>query len=312
MNTGSEIAIIGMAGRFPGAANVQEFWHNLKNGVESIHFFTREELMEAGEDSNLLEDPMYIRANAFIEDKEYFDAAFFGYLPSEANLIDPQIRLFHEECWKALEDAGYAVPMPGNRIGLFAGAASNVHWEVYATLTNMNGLVDNFTASQLRNARYLNTRISYALNLSGPSVFIDTACSTSLVAIHQACNSLLLGECSMALAGGVSLGNNSRSGYLYQEGMINSKDGHCRAFDENASGTIIGEGAAVVVLKKLKDAIKDKDHIYAVIKASCINNDGNDKVGYTAPSIDGQAAVIKTAQNWAKTPVESISYVEAH
>ena len=310
--TGLEIAVIGMSGRFPGAGSIEDFWSNLKNGVESIHFFSDEELINAGENKDRLNHPMYIKAASFLQDKECFDAEFFGFIPSEVKLLDPQVRIFHEECWKAIEDAGYSMLDSQNKIGLFAGASSNLNWEMYAGISNMKGEVDEFSASQLRNARYLATRIAYALNLSGPSVFIDTACSTSLVAIHHACKSLLVGDCNIAMAGGVSVGSKTRAGYVYQEGMINSRDGHCRAFDKEATGTISGEGCGVVILKTLKNALKDGDHIYAVIRGSGVNNDGNNKVGFTAPSVEGQATVIMTAQKWAKTEPESITYIEAH
>lgn len=310
--TGLEIAVIGMSGRFPGAANIRAFWNNLKNGIESVSFFTDEELLREGESQTTIDDPSYVKANAFLENKEFFDAAFFSYRPDEARLMDPQVRLFHECVWEALEDAGCNLASEDNRIGLFAGATSNTNWEVYAQLANSEGLVDPFSASHLSNAKFIATRISYLLNLRGPSVYMDSACSTSLVAIHNACRSLLLGDCNIALAGGVSLTNKSRSGYLYKEGMILSRDGHCRTFDAAASGTVGGEGASVVVLKTLKNALKDGDHIWAIVKGSGINNDGNNKVGYTAPSVNGQHEAIMMAQKWAKVPPESISYVEAH
>ncbi|HYE53805.1 MAG TPA: amino acid adenylation domain-containing protein [Chitinophagaceae bacterium] len=310
--TGLEIAVIGMAGRFPGAADVRSFWSNLSKGVESVSFFSDEELLKEGEDPAVLNDPNYIKANAFVEGKEYFDAAFFNYRPDEARLMDPQSRMFHECVWEALEDAGCDLNDPANRIGLFAGSSANLNWEVYAHLLNREGLVDPFSASQLINGRFLATRISYLLNLRGPSVYIDTACSTSLVAVHQACRSLIVSDCNIALAGGVTLMNRSRKGYMHREGMIFSRDGHCRTFDAEASGTVGGEGAAVVVLKMLKNALKDGDHIWAIIKGSGSNNDGNNKVGYTAPSIDGQSEAIMMAHKWAKVEPSGISYVEAH
>lgn len=310
--TGLEVAIIGMSGKFPGANDIVSFWENLKNGVESIEFFTPEELLEEGENNLNIQNDRYVNANSYLKDKEYFDADFFGYLPDEAKLMDPQVRLFHQVCWEALEDAGCDLKDASNKIGLFAGAAPNLNWEMYSTLINGQGLVDEFSASQLRNSRFLATRISYAFNLKGISMFVDSACSTSLAAVHQACRSLLVGDCNIAIAGGIALTNKSKKGYLYQEGMINSIDGHCKAFDDDSTGTVGGEGVGVVILKTLKNAIKDRDHVYAVIRGTGINNDGDNKVGYTAPSIDGQMEAIITAHKWAKVDPNSISYIETH
>ena len=309
---GVEIAIIGMSGQFPGADDVKQFWENLKKGEESISFFSEDEALNEGEDKNSIKNPSYIKANAYLKDKEYFDAAFFGYTPSEAKLMDPQLRLFHENCWKALEDAGCDVTTNNQKIGLFAGASSNVNWLTYSLLINMDNSVNSFNAFQLRDATFLCSRVSYLMNLQGPSVYINTACSTSLVAIQRACMSLLLRECKIALAGGVTVKNYSKKGYIHEEGMIDSKDGHCRTFDAQASGTVGGEGVGVVVLKRLTDAIADGDHIYAIIKGSGVNNDGANKIAYTAPSIDGQSQAIMKAMTMSKIPSESISYVEAH
>jgi len=310
--SGLEIAIIGMAGRFNGASDVQAFWNNLANGVESISFFTEEDLIKEGVDKGLINDPLYVRANGLLEDKDCFDSSFFNYRPDEAKLMDPQMRVFHECVWAALEDAGCNPDDEKNKIGLFAGASPNINWEVYARVANRKGYVDPLSASLLANPKCVATRISYNLNLKGPSVFVDTACSTSLVAIHEACKSLLLGECNMAVAGGVHVSGQRKEGYIYEEGMVASKDGHCRAFDDTSSGTVGGEGAGAVVLKTLKNALRDGDHIWAVIKGSGINNDGSNKVGYTAPSIQGQVEAILMAHKWAKVPPESISYIEAH
>ncbi|MBL6448223.1 amino acid adenylation domain-containing protein [Fulvivirga sp. 29W222] len=310
--TGLEIAIIGMSGRFPGANNIDDFWANLRDGVESVTFFTDDELREAGEDIDNINDPAYVKASAYLKDKEYFDAQFFNYRPDEARIMDPQTRLFHECVWEALEDAACNPEDTKNKIGLFAGSSANINWQVYSQLINQKGLVDPFTATQLSSPRFMSSRISYCLNLRGPAVYMDTACSTSLVAIHEACKSLLTMDCNVAVAGGITITNKFKKGYKYQEGMIYSKDGHCRTFDVDASGTIGGEGAAVVVLKTLKNALRDKDNIYAIIKGSGINNDGRQKVGYTAPSVDGQTEAIMRAQKWAKVEPESISLIEAH
>ncbi|MBB5622466.1 amino acid adenylation domain-containing protein [Pedobacter cryoconitis] len=310
--TGLEIAIIGMSGRFPGANDLETFWNNLKNGVESVSFFTDEQLKNSGEDQSVIDDPLYVKANSFIKDKNHFDSSFFNYRPNEARMMDPQLRIFHECVWEALEDAAVNVNDEKNKVGIFAGAATNVNWQVYSELINKEGLVDDYTASQVSNARFLTTKLSYFLNSKGPSVFLDTACSTSLVAVHQACRSLLFADCNIAIAGGVRITNKAEKGYKYTEGMIHSKDGHCKAFDADANGTISGEGAGVVILKTLKNAIKDGDHIWAIIKGGGINNDGNHKVSYTAPSVDGQTEVIMMAQKWAKVEPESIGMIEAH
>ena len=309
---GVEIAIIGMSGQFPGAGNVNEFWNNLRDGKESIAFFTEQELLDEGVAQDTLSNPAYVRANAYLSNKEYFDAAFFGYLPDEAKLMDPQIRLFHENCWKALEDAGYNVENNKEKIGLFAGGSPNTNWVSHSYLANQDTSINNFAAFHLRDVTFLCSRVSYLLNLQGPSIYLNTACSTSLVAVQRACMSLLLRECKMALAGGITITNFSSRGYYWEEGMIFSRDGHCRAFDADATGTISGEGVGVVVLKRLQDAIADGDNIHAVIRGSGINNDGGDKMAYTAPGIEGQSQAILKAISMAKIPANSISYVEAH
>ncbi len=306
-----EIAVIGLALRFPGADTVGEFWENLKNNVESISFFSDEELREAGIEENLIKNPDYVRANAYVEEKEYFDSSFFGYLPDEARLMDPQTRMFHETVWSALENAGYNPDQYKGLIGLYAGASTNFNWSLYASLTGTPS-VDSYTAGCLRDRDFMNSLISYKLNLRGPVKFINTACSTSLVAIHTACKGLLEGECNMALAGGVKLNAAKKAGYMYQKGMIKSSDGHNRTFDAASNGTVSGEGAGVVVLKRLSEAIADGDHIYGVIKGSAINNDGGRKVGFTAPSVDGQRDVIKIAHQAAGVDPKTIGYVEAH
>ncbi|MGO4879184.1 amino acid adenylation domain-containing protein [Pedobacter psychrotolerans] len=308
--SGLEIAIIGMSGVFPGAENIQTLWNNLAEGKDSISKFSEEEIED--ESSSIVSHPNYVKANAYISNKDCFDADFFGYTPDEAGLMNPQMRVFHECVWNAIEDAGYDVSILDLKVGLFAGAGSNINWGVYSHLKNVAGLVNSFTASQLSDSTFMCSRISYLLNLQGPSIYINTACSTSLVAIQRACLSLLMRECSMAVAGGVSINNYSKKGYLYQEGMISSPDGYCRAFDKNAGGTVIGEGVGTVVLKRLADAIKDGDCIHAVIKGSAVNNDGNEKMSYTAPGVDGQYKTILKAINMAKVDSSSISYVEAH
>jgi iturin family lipopeptide synthetase A len=309
--TGLEIAVIGLAGKFPGADNIEQYWQNLKYGKDCISTFSEEEAIQEGELNSIVKDPAYVKANGYLKNKQQFDAAFFHYRPDEAELMDPQARIFHECCWEALEDSGYTTQVE-NRIGVFAAGTPNVAWVLHAEVKNREALVDPFTASQLRDVSFLCSRVSYKFNFKGPSIYIQTACSSSLVAIHQACNSLLLGECVMALAGGVNIQNYSKKGYIYKEGMIRSKDGKCKPFDKASTGTVNGEGAGVVVLKRLKDAVRDRDHIYAIVKGTAINNDGDSKVGYTAPSVNGQAEVIRKAHKMAKVEPASISYVETH
>ncbi|MCW5312694.1 SDR family NAD(P)-dependent oxidoreductase [Nostoc sp. KVJ3] len=310
--TGSEIAIIGMAGRFPGAKNVDEFWQNLQNGIESISTFTDEELLAYGLDATTLNNPKFVKARAVLKDVELFDASFFGFNPREAEITDPQHRVFLECAYIALEDAGYDSENYQGSIGVYAGASfSGYLLNVYLNEDIIKS-IDNHQLAIAGDKDYLTTRVSYKLNLQGPSFSVQTACSTSLVAVHLAAQSLLNGECDMALAGGVSISSLRKTGYLYKEGGIGSPDGHCRAFDAQAQGTVGGEGVGIVVLKRLEDALADRDTIHAVIKGSAINNDGSFKVSYTAPRIDGQAKVIQTAQVVAEVEPETITYIEAH
>jgi len=234
--TGFEIAIIGMDGRFPGAKNIDEFWNNLKNGIESISFFSEEELMETDISPALLKNPNYVKANGFLEGIEYFDSSFFDYTPGEAIIMDPQVRIFHECTWKALEDAGYSPGTYRGIIGVYGGASPNFYWEARAALSGESSNAGAWASRQLADKDYLCTRVSYKLNLKGPSFSMNTACSTSLVAIHLACQAILNGECDMALAGGVSATLVEKCGYLYQEGMVASSDGHVRAFAAGPPG----------------------------------------------------------------------------
>jgi acyl transferase domain-containing protein len=313
INPGEDIAIIGMACRFPGADSLNAFWQNLKNGVESITAFSEQDLDAAGVDKELRNRQNYVKAGGVIEGIELFDANFFDYTPKEASMIDPQQRLFLEQAWMALEDAGYDPERYPAPIGVFAGTGMNTY--LYRNLMSQGGLLQEgggYFAMVASDKDFLSTRVSYKCNLTGPSITVQTACSTSLVAVHMACQSIRSGECDMALAGGVSVRIPQKSGYLYQEGIILSPDGHCRAFDAKAGGTVIGNGAGVVVLKMLTDALADGDRIYAVIRGSAINNDGSLKAGYTAPSIDKQASVIAEALAVTQIEPESISYIEAH
>ncbi|MCU0490006.1 MAG: SDR family oxidoreductase [Chloroflexaceae bacterium] len=307
------IAIIGMAGRFPGAHSVDELWQNLCAGVESISFFSDEELLAEGIEPELLKLPNYVRARGALGDADYFDAAFFGHSPHVAELMDPQHRLFLECAWTALEHAGYDSERYSGRIGVFGGSSLNTYLlhNVFSHM-RMVASVDSLQASIGNDKDSLTSEVAYKLNLTGPSITVQTASSTSLAAIHVACQSLLNYEADMALAGGVSIHFPEKAGYLYQEGGATSPDGHCRAFDVHAKGFVNGHGAGVVVLKRLENALEDGDTIYAVIRGSAIDNDGAVKVSYMAPSVDGQAAVIAMAQAVAGVDPASISYVEAH
>ncbi|HET7287677.1 MAG TPA: polyketide synthase, partial [Pyrinomonadaceae bacterium] len=302
-HSASEVAVIGFAGRFPGARNTDEFWRNLRDGVESISFFP--ELMNEG--------PDYVPAKAIVDDVELFDAKFFDYSPREAEMIDPQHRMMLECAVEAFEHAGYDPQRVKGRVGVYAGVSAGSYLD--ANLSSHAELIDRVGAYQVdigNHGEFVPTTISFKLNLKGPSINIQTACSTSLVAVHVACQSLLNGECDMALAGGGSITFPHIEGYYYQEEGILSPDGHCRAFDADARGTVGGEGAALVVLKRLVDAIADGDTIHAVIKGSAVNNDGSVKIGYTAPSVNGQAEVIGDALAMAAVNAESISYIETH
>ncbi len=307
------IAVVGMACRFPGAENPEAFWRDLFDSRESVRFFSDEELLAAGVDPARLLDPGYVKAAPVLEHIEQFDARLFRYSPKEAELIDPQHRVFLECCWEAFENAGYDHQRHGGPVGVFAGCNMNRY-----LLRNLVPNYDWDTLSEdleleLGNEKdYLATRVSYKLNLKGPSVTIQTACSTSLVAVHFAMQSLQNFQCDMALAGGVSVLIPQKAGYQYREGSIVSPDGRCRAFDAAANGTIFGSGAGVVVLKRLEDAAADGDAIRAVILGSAVNNDGAAKAGFTAPSVSAQAEVIAGALAAADVPAESITYVEAH
>ena len=310
---GLSIAIVGMAGRFPGAADVEQFWQNLRQGVESIRFFDEAELEASLGGRPDPADPDFVRAGGVLEDVDRFDAGFFDFNPREAEITDPQQRLFLECCWEALERAGCdPATFPGG-IGVFAGAGMNTyflnnvlaHPELFRTVAPFQLLIG-------ADKDYLAPRVSYKLNLRGPSISVQTACSTSLVAVHLACQSLLDYQSDLALAGGVSVRVPQKGGYRYTEGGIYSPDGHCRAFDRDAGGTVTGSGAGVVVLKRLDDALADGDSVLAVIRGTAVNNDGAAKVGFTAPSVEGQVAVISEALSAAGIPAESIGYVEAH
>ncbi|MCK4258170.1 MAG: amino acid adenylation domain-containing protein [Halanaerobiales bacterium] len=307
----TDIAVIGLSCKFPDADDIDTFWDNIVSGVESVTRFDDEELIKAGVDPNQLSNLNYVKAKGYLEGVEYFDSDFFDYLYQEANMMDPQIRILHQCVWEVLENGGYNPSSYKGRIGLFAGSATNMPW-MARFLGNQNNLLNAFEAMTLNEKDFLTTRISYKLNLKGPSFNIQTACSTSLVAIHEAAESIIRGESDMAIAGGVSISYPRKEGYLWHEGMIFSKDGHCRPFAKNSSGTVSGNGCGAVLLKPLSAAKRDGDNIYAVIKGSAINNDGLEKIGYTAPSVAGQQYVIKTALQRAGLSSEDINYIEAH
>jgi amino acid adenylation domain-containing protein/non-ribosomal peptide synthase protein (TIGR01720 family) len=309
----NSIAIIGMAGRFPGARDLATFWQNLCAGVEAITTFNDAELLAAGEDPAALQQPQYVKAGGVLDQIEHFDAAFFGFTPREAEILDPQQRLFLECAWEALEQAGYIVTDAAPPIGVFAGTGISTYllMNLYPNRAVMQSLGE-FQILVGNEKDFLPTRVSHLLNLKGPSVNVQTACSTSLVAVHMACQSLLNAECDLALAGGVSIRIPHRVGYMHGQGSIFSPDGHCRAFAADAQGTVPGNGVGVVALKRLADARADGDTIYAVIKGFAINNDGAVKVSYTAPSVAGQAAVIAEAMSLADVDPETVSYIEAH
>ncbi len=306
------IAIIGVAARVPGADDLNTFWENLRSGQESIRFFSETELQDAGVEPELIASPNYIRGTGVLSNITDFDAEFFSFTPAEAKFIDPQQRVFLETAWQALENAGYADPKHSS-IGVFAGVGHNdylVRNVVPYVARHQDTSV--FQLILANDKDFLATRVSYAFNLTGPSITVQTACSTSLVAIHQACQSLLLGDCDLALAGGVAIKVPHHGGYLHEEGNISSPDGHCRAFDIQANGTVWGSGAGVVILKPLSQALKDRDKIHAVIKGSAVNNDGSAKVGFTAPSVIGQASVIQQALAHAQVSADTIDYIETH
>lgn len=314
----SDVAIIGIAGKYPKANSIKEFWENLVNGVESISFFSDEEL-EFIPNSNPDSELKFVKARGVLEDVDKFDAEFFGFNPREAAIMDPQHRIFLEVCYNALEDAGYVPDKFDGSIGIFAGSSLNSYL-IYNVLSDRQKQEEMAAAYQISDYTtltgndngFLTTKVAYKLGLNGPAVNIQTACSTSLVAVGEAYKSLITGESDMAIAGGVSISFPQKRGYHFVDGSIGSVDGHCKPFDADATGTVFSAGAGVVVLKRLEDAIKDGDSIYAVIKSVALNNDGSDKAGYMTPSIDGQKDVIIRAQKMAGVNPETIKYVEAH
>jgi len=310
--TGTEIAIVGMAGRFPGAQDVTELWRNLRDGVEAIRFPDPAELLARGLDPARLNDPTWVRAVSQMDGYDCFDERFFGINPREAELMDPQHRVFLECAWAALESAGYDPQGVTVRTGVYAGATVSTYLLFHLIGNPQTAAADPLQVIIGNAGDALTTRVSYKLNLKGPSHSLQCACSTSLVAVHTACQSLLNEECDLALAGGVSIQADAGLGYRYVPGSVVSPDGHCRTFDAAAQGSIFGSGVGIVVLKRLEDAIADRDSIRAVILGSAVNNDGSLKVGFTAPGVEGQAAVISEALAVAGVDPETLSYIEAH
>jgi acyl transferase domain-containing protein len=310
------IAVIGMAGKFPGAPNLEAFWQNLRNGVESITHFSEHELEVS---PSISSNPQYVRARGMMEGIDLFDAEFFGINPREAEYTDPQHRLMLETAWEALENAGYDAERFAGNIGVFAGCSQNTY--LLCNLASHPDFLQEFLSFQQMGAHpsmlgndkdFVATRIAYKMNLRGPSVAVQSACSTSLVAICQACQNLQTFQCDIALAGGVSVTFPQKRGYVHEEGSLVSGDGRCRPFDVAAGGTVFGDGVGLVVLKRADEAMRDGDHIHAIIRGYAVNNDGSTKVSYMAPSVDGQAEAVATAQALAGVDVSSIRYVEAH
>ena len=309
---GSEIAIVGMACRFPGAHTVEAFWRNLRDGVESLTELSDDELLAAGVRADEMARDAYVRRASVIDGIEDFDAPFFGYTPLEASIMDPQQRLFLECAWEAFEQAGYDPERIGRPVGVFTGSKTNTYlFNVVANRERLPGL-DNFQIALGNDLAAMATRVSYKLNLRGPSYALHTACSTSLVAIHLACQSLLLDECALAVAGGASINVPQRRGYTFHEGGLLSPDGSCRTFDAGAAGSNFGNGVGAVLLKRLEDALEDRDPIHAILRGTATNNDGSAKASFTAPGVEGQTAVLLEAMACSGIEAEDLSYIEAH
>ena len=305
------IAVVGYAGRFPSANSVDQLWQNLQAGEDGMHWFSDEELDALGISPGIYRQKSFVPRGTRIEGFDEFDAVRFGFSPREAANTDPQSRLMLEVCHEALEHAGYAPFDTPGEVGVFAGC-NPVDYAVLLGAVDYTDSAGAFDRMIGNDRDFLATRVAHRLNLTGPALNVQSACSTSLVAVHLAAQHLLEYQCSMALAGGVSLNFRQGVGYFYQPGMILSPDGYCRAFDANASGTTLGQGSCIVVLKRFSDAIADGDTIHAILTGSAINNDGATKVSYTAPSVEGQARVIAAAQAVAGVEAQDITYVEAH
>jgi len=311
-HTGLEIAIIGIGCHVPGARGSKAFWKRITEGYHSNRSLSEEELVAKNASPDIINNEQFVNSVSTLENKNKFDHTFFNYTRDEAAQMNPEHRIFHECVWEALEDSGYYPGSFPGQIGLYASGGLDFNWKLYSKFVNAKYEISDFYLERISSKDYLSSLIAYKLNLNGAAYSFHTACSSSLVALHTACRGLLLGEVKMAIAGGVSINTPKQRGYVHDEGMILSKDGFCRPFDKDSDGTFNSEGAGAVVLKRLKDAIADGDYIYATIKGSAVNNDGNRKVGYTAPSIEGQAECIRMAQKFAKVSPKSISYIETH
>jgi acyl transferase domain-containing protein/surfactin synthase thioesterase subunit/acyl carrier protein len=308
-----DIAIIGLSCRLPGAATAEEFWTNLCKGVESITFFSDQELLSAGVPASLIANSNYVKAAPTLRDVEMFDATFFGFSPKDAALLDPQQRLFLEVCWEAFENAGYDPSAYPGRVGVFSTGGGVVSSYLLAKLHHSDLPGQTASTSHINNDKdFLSTRVAFKLNLRGPSFTIQSACSSSLVAVHQACQNLRFNECDMMLAGGSVVRVPQVQGYLAEKRNLYSLDGHCRPFDSGGQGTIFGSGVGVVLLKPLERAVSDRDNIYAVIKGTAANNDGSAKISYTAPSVGQQSQAVIDAMKLARVSADSLGYVECH
>lgn len=306
------IAIIGMAGRFPGAKNTEELWKNLIEGIETTKFFSKEEL-DGSIPSHIKNDSSYVSARGVIDDADKFDAAFFGVSPKIAELMDPQQRIFLEVAWESLENAGYSSENFKGMIGVFAGMGNNTYFtNNVISRKELIERVGSFSVMTANEKDYIATRISHEMNLTGPALSIHTACSTSLVAVTVAFENLINNKCDMAIAGGISITSPINSGHIYNEGGMFSSDGHTRTFDASATGTVFSDGCGIVVLKRYKDAVRDGDEIYAVLRGAALNNDGSDKASFTAPSVEGQAMVVAMAQANAGVEPDTITFIETH
>jgi phthiocerol/phenolphthiocerol synthesis type-I polyketide synthase E len=307
------IAVVGLGGRFPGARGIDEFWRNMRDGVESVTRFSAEELLASGVDPALLDDPDYVPAAGVVEGADEFDAAFFGYSPREAEITDPQQRVFLETAWETFEDAGHDPAALSGAVGVFAGCFMNKYYPLNL-LTNSGFLASPHAqlARVFNDKDFLATRVAYLLDLRGPAYTVQSACSTGLVAVHVACQSLWAYECDAALAGGVCINVPIKAGYPTIDGGMFTPDGHCRPFDARAAGTVPGYGAATVLLRRLSEAVADRDNIRAIIRGTAVNNDGSLKVSYAAPSVDAQAEVVMAAHAVAGVAADTLGYVEAH
>ncbi|MGA7310445.1 MAG: beta-ketoacyl synthase N-terminal-like domain-containing protein, partial [Pseudolabrys sp.] len=308
-----DIAIIGLSCRLPGAATAEEYWNNLCDGVESVSFFSDQELVAAGVAPSLLANPGYVKAAPMLRDVEMFDASFFGYSPKDAALMDPQQRLFLEVSWEAFENAGYDPAGYPGKVGVISTGGGVVASYLLAKLHHADFPGQTASTSHINNDKdFLSTRVSFKLNLTGPSFTIQSACSSSLVAVHQACQNLRFGECDMMLVGGSVVRVPQVGGYLAEKRNLYSLDGHCRPFDSDGQGTIFGSGVGAVLLKPLEKAVADRDHIFAVIKGTAANNDGSAKISYTAPSLGQQSQAVVDALSSAGVSADSVGYIECH